>query len=572
MTRPDRGDIQRPPEFSSKESAIRRCAPILRGLAAFLVFACPLAAGAATLTVLHTSDLHGHVHPRDTLSDRDFGEGLARVATVARSVRQAGHPMLLLDSGDTIEGTPMQALVFRKGVGDGTDPTVRAMNRIGYDAMAVGNHEFDFGRERLEKSRREARFPWLSANIVSGDGRPAFPPYIVREIAGARVGILGLTTKNVPGWELASRIAGLKFLDTVETARRYVPVLRGKERCDVVIVITHQGFERDPETGEDRGTSEENQAYALATEVPGIDLLLTGHTHTDIAPRKLGGAWISQPGRYGNTLTRFDLSLSRQGKRWKIDSVKGRNLPMKGVAPDPEITAAVSVEHDAAMKALAEVVATLEAPVTAREARTADTALLDWLHAVQRRAGRAELSFASLLPGGLATWQAGPLTARQVNQFYPYENTLVTVRATGRQVRQALEAAARCVSGLALEEGRPVWKRNPAVWGYNCDTMEGAEYALDPTRPEGKRLLFLRRGGRDVGDEEVFTVAINSYRAAGGGGYSVWRDCPRISESQSGLRDLLLEDARSRKTLKLETDLNWSLSPALPEGKLNVSP
>ena len=156
--------------------------------------------------------------------------------------------------------------------------------------------------------------------------------------------------------------------------------------------------------------------------------------------------------------------------------------------------------------------------MSARGARTEDTALLDWLHAVQREQGKADLSFASLLPGSLPDWPAGPLTVAQIWAFYPYENTLVTLRATGRQVREALEAAGRCISGITAQDGRTVWLRNPAVWGYNCDTAEGIEYAIDPTRPEGKRLLVLKRNGKTVGDDEVFKVALNSYRAAGGGG------------------------------------------------------
>lgn len=522
---------------------------------------------AITLTVLHTSDLHGHVEAEDEIAERDFGEGLARIATAVREIRTQGRPVLLLDSGDTIQGTPMQALVAGAGAGDGTDPTIRAMNLLGYDAMAVGNHEFDFGLERLNRARREARFPWLSANIVDGKGAPAFQPYLVKTVAGVRVGILGLTTPNVPSWEPPDHIAGLRFEDTVETARRLVAVLRGRERCDLVIVLTHQGFERDPATGADRGSGDENQAYAIATRVEGIDLLLTGHTHTVIEPRRLGNAWISQPGRFGNVLTRFDVTLSRSHGRWKIDEISGRNLPMKAVPPDSKIAAAAAPEHGRAMEVLARPVATLEAPVAASDARVADTGLLDWLHSVQRREGKADLSFASLLPGSLPAWNAGPLTVRQVWAFYPYENALVTVRATGRQVREALEDAARCISGLALQDGAPVWKRNPAVWGYNCDTAEGVEYAIDPTRPEGRRVLFVRREGRNVGDDESFTVAINSYRASGGGGYPVWKSCPRVSTAAQPLRDLLLDDARARKTLKLEADRNWFLAPALPEGK-----
>ena len=519
-----------------------------------------------TLTVLHTSDLHGHVDPHDEIADRDYGEGLARVATAVATARSEGRPTLLLDSGDTIQGTPTQALVFKGSAGKGGDPTVRVMNRLGYAAMAVGNHEFDFGRQQLERSRSQARFPWLSANIVE-NGKPVFDPFVVLTIQGIRVGILGLTTKNVASWEPPSHVAGLQFQDTVEAARRYVPVLRGREHCDLVIVLTHQGFERDPVSGEDRGGSDENQAYAIATEVPGIDLLLTGHTHTVIDPRRLGTAWISQPGRFGNTVTRFDVTLEKKRGGWRVAEISGRNLPMKEVAPAADIVALVSPEHGAAMKTLAEPVATLEAAVVAGDARVADTGLLDWLHSVQRREGKADVSFASLLPGSLSPWPAGTLTVRQVWAFYPYENTLVTVRATGRQIREALEQAGRCISGISEQEGRMVWKRNTAVWGYNCDTAEGVEYAIDPTRPEGKRVLFLRRAGRPVGDEETLTVALNSYRAAGGGGYGVWKACPQVSTAERSLRELLLEDARHAKTLKLEADQNWFLAPSLPEGR-----
>ena len=203
-----------------------------------------------------------------------------------------------------------------------------------------------------------------------------------------------------------------------------------------------------------------------------------------------------------------------------------------------------------------------------RNARTGDNgrARLAPRRAAQEE-GQADLSFASLLPGSLPDWQAGPLTLRQVWAFYPYENSLVTVRATGRQVREALEAPAGACRGSRFRTESPVWKRNAAVWGYNCDTLDGADYALDPTRPKGKRLLFLRRNGRDVRDDETFTVAINSYRASGGGGYGVWRNCPAGRRLRSALRELLLEDARRRKTIELHANENWFLSPALPEGR-----
>ncbi len=526
-----------------------RAARILFGL---LLAAAPVPG--ATLTILHTSDLHGRVDPHDALADADLGEGLARVGAAVRRIRAEGGATLLVDSGDTIQGAPTQALVFSGRIGDGGDPIVRAMNLLGYDAMAVGNHEFDFGLERLEASRRQARFPWLSANTLGPDGEPAFAPYAVREIAGIRVGILGLVTPHVASWESPSLLGSLRFGDSVAAARKYVPILRGRERCDLVVVLAHESFEKDPATGRprERGAGGENQAYALATEVEGIDFLLSGHQHAVISPRRLGKTWISQPGRWGNTLTRYDVELEQQGGRWTVARVSGRNLPMKRVAPDPAIAAAVAAEQKATMDVLGEQVAVLESAVSAQGARRRDTALLDWLHGVQLAAGKAQLSFCSLLPASLPDWPAGPLTVRQVWAFYPYENGLVTVEATGRQVRAALERSAGCVV-------------RPDELGRNCDTLAGADYVLDLSKPAGHRVASLRRGGREIGDGELLRVAINSYRASGGGGYPMWKAARREAET-GNVRDLLIADARAKKRLRLEPDGNWTAVGGRPAG------
>ncbi len=514
--------------------------------ALLLVLAAADCASGATLTILHTSDLHGRVHPHDALADRDLGEGLARVAAAVKAIRAEGTPVLLLDSGDAIQGAPEQALAFSGHAGDGTDPIVRAMNLMGYDAMAVGNHEFDFGKARLERSRKEASFPWLSANTLGASGDPAFPPYVVREVGGVRVGILGLVTNQVGNWVSPALLEKLRFTEPVAAARRWVPVLRREERCDLVVVVTHQGFERDPATGSDSASvSGENRAYALATQVPGIDLLLTGHAHTIVNPRPLGSTWVSQPGRWGNTLTRYDLTLVQDGEAWKLTGVKGRSLPMKKILPDPEIVASAAVEHGAAMRALAEKVADLASPVSARRARYEDTALLDWLHAVQLREGGAQLSFCSLLPAQFDDWPAGPLTVRQIWQFYPYENSLVTLKATGREVRDALERSAECLA-------------NPTQRLRDCDTLEGAAYTLDPRLKKGHRVVSLTRGGRPIADTDTFTVALNSYRAGGGGGYGMWKRAERLRE-KGGLRDLLIADARAREKLRLEATGNWNV-------------
>jgi 2',3'-cyclic-nucleotide 2'-phosphodiesterase/3'-nucleotidase len=517
------------------------------GLALALALACagaPLRA--VTLTILHTSDLHGRVHPHDALEDRDLGEGLARIAAAVAAIRAEGHPTLLLDSGDTIQGAPSQALAFAGKAGDGSDPIVRTMNRIGYDAMAVGNHEFDFGTERLEKSRREAAFPFLSANVVAADGRPAFDAYAVRVVGDVRIGILGLTTTRVFAGSPPAA-PGVRFTDPVAAARRFVPILRAKERCDLVVVIAHQGFAPGFQPGAPVPGARDEEAYVLATEVSGIDLLLAGHTHTLVEPGRVGKTWVSEPGRWGNTLTRFDVTLTRSGERWTVTDISGRNLPMRGVAPDARTVEAVQAEQDATMRALGEVLARLDAPASASGVRSRDTGQLDWLHAVQL-AGSADLSFCSFQPRDPSDWPAGPLTARQVWAFYPYEDRVVTVRATGRQVRAALEHATDCLA-------------DPNALLFNCDTLEGAEYVLDLSRPRGRRVISLTRRGRAIADEDSFTVALNSFRATGAGGYAMWVKAPRLT-SGGNIRELLGADARRRGHLRLEADGNWRVVAA----------
>jgi len=280
----------------------------------------------AELTILHTSDLHGSVLPFNDYTNRPSDRGsLAQVATLVKEIRSAtDHPVMVLDSGDTLQGTPLEQFTHVRW-GE-PSPTIDAMNRIGYQAMAVGNHEFNFGLEVLERARKQAEFPFLSANILrEGTDETAFEPYAIFEQGPIRVGVLGLITPNVPGWEKAENYRGLVFEPMDTAARRWVPVLREKENCDVVVVLAHTGFERDPDSGEPDGTDHENFVWRL-TAVPGIDVLLTGHTHEDIPPRLVRGVFVAQPWARARMLTRIDLRLEKDEEGWQITDRRGENL------------------------------------------------------------------------------------------------------------------------------------------------------------------------------------------------------------------------------------------------------
>jgi len=524
---------------------------------------CATAAPAARLTLLHTSDLHGAVLAHDDLRDRPAPGGLVRVAAAVARIRAAAdHPVLLLDGGDTIQGSPLEELVHVEW-GE-PSPTVLAMNVLGYAAMAVGNHEFNFGIEVLRDAERQARFPFLAANVVdAATGEPAFRPYLVVEAGPLRVGVLGLTTSAIPRWELPDHYRGLRFAPMDEAARRWVPVLRGRERCDLVVVLAHTGFERDPDSGRELGGREENFAWRLA-HVPGIDVLLTGHTHRNLPPRRVAGTIVSQPGARARYLTRIDLELERRGGRWRLVRWSGSNLDLAEGDLDPVLAARFEPLHRRVAAALDEPVGETTAPLSVRGCRLGDCAALDLIHAAQLEASGAELSLASILSDRTPELPPGPIPRRWVRALYPYANWPVVVRLTGAQLRDILEHAARYDDGLECPPGRPcVLLADADVRRYNVDTVEGMEYRVDPTAPEGHRIWALRFRGRPLDLHAVFTVVCNSYRAAGGGGFPHLAEAEVVWRGSEPMWKVLEAYLARHRPLAPAASGNWVIAPRL---------
>ncbi len=196
------------------------------------------------ITILGTTDLHGNINPVDYYTDKPDNRGLAKIATLIKRARKEEPNLLLIDSGDTIQGSPLESFHNRKN-NQPPDPMMLVMNSLHYDLMTVGNHEYNFGLKVLEKARSEARFPWISANTYeTGTNKTHYQPYVIREVAGVRIGILGLTTPGIPNWDNAPNYAGLEFREPVSEAKKWIPLLRKKERADVVIIAMHMGFPR----------------------------------------------------------------------------------------------------------------------------------------------------------------------------------------------------------------------------------------------------------------------------------------------------------------------------------------
>ena len=550
-------------DFGLVMTGVLARAGVVLGAALMVLASVGVAADApesARLTILHTSDLHGAVLPYNDFADAPSTQGsLAQVATLVKEIRETTeHPVLLLDSGDTIQGTPFEQFIHVRW-GE-PSPTIEAMNRIGYQAMAVGNHEFNFGLGVLRGAEAKAEFPFLSANTVDeATGKPAFPPFQVLEVGPLRVGILGLTTPNIPGWEKEENFRGLIFEAMDAAARRWVPVLRDEERCDLVVALAHTGFERDLSSGEPDGTEHENSAWRL-TEVPGIDLLLTGHTHEDISPRLVNGVIVSQPRARAQLVTRIDLSLEERPSGWEIVRWSGENLPTGTVEPDPALIAAFAPGHERVVAALDGPAGEVTDAVRVDRCRLADCSAVDLIHVVQLEASGAELSLAALLNSHTPQLRPGPVSWRWIHSFYTYPNTLVAVRLNGAQVLDILEHALRFYDGLRCspEDGCTVLT-DAAIPHYNVDNMSGLSYRIDPTRPEGSRVRDLRYRGFPLDPNADFTLVCNSYRAAGGGLYPHLAEAEVIWRSSAEMTDLIGLYLNHHRPWRPAVDDNWRI-------------
>jgi 2',3'-cyclic-nucleotide 2'-phosphodiesterase/3'-nucleotidase len=517
--------------------------------------------------VLHTTDLHGSLAAWDDWADRPASRGLERLATLVRAARADSVPTVLVDAGDALHGSPLVS-IWREGPRERPEPVVAAMNALEYDALALGNHEFDAGRAELDSARARARFAFLAANVVDAQtGRPAWGSAIVREFDGARIGILGLTTPAVPQLIDSSLVAGLAFLDPLEVARREIARLRGVERCHAIVAVLHSGLERDPAArgGEARSRPgdipSENLAYRLAYEVPGLDVVILGHTHQVIASTAVGGAILTQAGAHGGALGRVELRFTRGSTLadWKLE---GRTASVAvvtdSVASDSAMRELVAPYAAATREALDRVVARTEARLGAPYGRLGDNPLWRIIHRCQLESSGADVSLAALFDPAQVI-EPGPIRRRDLMRLYPYDNTLGVVALSGADLRAALEHAASMLNEYAWDGATPVHR--PDVPGFQFDAAHGVEYELDLTRPIGSRVRNLRWKGQPLDPRATLRVATSSYRLAGGGDYLPLRRARRIWRSPQAMPELLVRWAGAKGELRADGEASWTLLP-----------
>lgn len=455
------------------------------------------------LSIIVTSDLHG-----------EYG----RFQTIAEEIRRR-KPDLLIDNGDFLQGSVLHA--YHQAHPHLPHPMIQLANDLGYDCAIFGNHEFQDPPEAVRAMREACRFPWISCNI--GDFAE---PYFIKTIRGIKVAVLGVTTHHAPLWDEFGTMEGLRFERALEAVKRWVPRIRAVEQPDFLIVSYHGGFAEDPDGAWtfDRHTGE-NEALAML-DIPGIDLLVTGHQHLWLQGERNGTPYV-QPGSHGHGFAA--ITATRRDGRW---SVRIEQVPVSEEGPLPS--------HVEAW--LEEEIGVVPQDLAWRDPLAILTAgghpYLDWFHRFQRTVTGAELSVTELFfkdSGGFH----GRVTRRDIRANYPRDHKLVVLELAGTAIHDALE---RNAAALALNEKREIdyaYRVDPRSFHpYLHDFWGGLTFQMDLARPVGSRISNVLVHGKPLKPDRTYTVAMNSYRALGNE-FPMYKGARKRLESAERVPELL---------------------------------
>ncbi len=454
-------------------------------------------AGLASIRILFTNDIHGQVLPAEDKKDPELMKGgLSNLASVIKE-KKTEAPSLLLDGGDWAQGTYIGGM-------DKGQTVMKVLNELGYDAAVVGNHDFDWGLKALDKMIQTADFPILGANIVDkkGDILPGTKPYIMKEINGVKTGIIGIGSEKTANDTAAENTVGINFEDAAKTVKKYKSELE-KQGADMIIVLSHNGPEADA---------------AMASEVKGIDVIVSAHSHAVInPPKKVGDTLIVQAGSKGFNLGQLDLQYDP--KTDKVVSYESKMNPINSntSSPDPQVEKVLAPIIEDVNKVMGEVVGSTSV-FLARRGKFPETIMGNIITDSMRAATGAEVAFTN--SGGIrADIKEGEITYGDVYNVLPFDNGLVTMELTGRQLKGVMEESA----------------------GRKRGTIEvsGMKMDIDPRRGDGQRCYNITVNGEPLDLNRVYKVATADFLAGGSNGYTDLTQGKNVKDENMLMRDAL---------------------------------
>ncbi|MFA9560151.1 bifunctional UDP-sugar hydrolase/5'-nucleotidase [Evansella sp. AB-rgal1] len=455
------------------------------------------------IAIVHTNDLHGRVLYNPEIREMGFG----KIAQIVENTRDSYENTFVFDMGDTFHGT--NYVNFNRGM-----TAIAAMNAIGYDAMVPGNHDFNYGQDRLLEISDALEFPIVSANVLKEEGE-YLPPYEILERNGKSFALIGMVATDTPEKTHPDGVRGLSFEDEVEYTQMYVDQL--KDEVDHIIVLSHSGFYTDER---------------IAEQVDGVDLILGGHSHTTIeTPRKIGGTYVTQAYEHGKAVG-FTTMLFYNDELIGINGHLKRDSDQ--LQEQPDIAGLLETYKAEVEEALEEVIGTVDVYLDgAREhVRIQETNLGNMVSDAQRDYLDTDIAFTN---GGniRASLNPGEVKVADIYTVLPFDNTLVKLELTGDQILRSLEHSVRLY---------------PSQNGGFLH-VSGMTFSFQPANPAGERVVEVIVGGEPLELERTYTVATNDFLAAGGDGYTMFGEGRLVANTGELLSTVMINYIADQKPI-----------------------
>ncbi|WP_324655951.1 bifunctional 2',3'-cyclic-nucleotide 2'-phosphodiesterase/3'-nucleotidase [Bacillus cereus] len=580
------------------------------------------------LRILETSDIHVNLMNYDYYQTKtDNKVGLVQTATLVNKAREEVKNSVLFDDGDALQGTPLGDYVANK-IKDPknrvdpsyTHPLYRVMNLMKYDVISLGNHEFNYGLDYLKEVTSKAKIPVINSNVYrddhdgndENDEHYFDRPYHILEKevvdeAGqkqiVKIGVMGFVPPQIMNWDKANLEGQVKAKDIVQTAKKLVPEMKA-QGADIIVALAHSGVDK---SGYNEGM--ENSSFYLATEVPGVNAVLMGHSHTEVKD-VFNGVPVVMPGVFGSNLGIIDMQLKKVNGKWEVqkDQSKPQLRPIadsKGnplVASDQKLVNEIKDEHEKTIEYVNTHVGKTKAPINSYFSLVQDDPSVQIVTNAQKWYVEQELkkpeyekikdipvlsAGAPFKAGGRngATYYtdipAGTLAIKNVADLYVYPNTLYAVKVNGAQVKEWLEMSAGQFNQIDTKKTEEQPLVNIGYPTYNFDILDGLKYEIDVTQPakydkDGKvvnananRIVNMTYEGKPVADNQEFIVATNNYRGSS-------QTFPGVSkgevvyQSQDETRQIIVKYMQKIKDIDPAADQNWTFKPIVAD-KLNTT-
>lgn len=549
----------------------------------FLITFLTMSAGSKNhVAIAYTTDVHGAYFPVNYITMQPAEGCLASIKTAIDSIRHSlgKNNVLLLDNGDFLQGQPT---VYYYNYIDTVSPHISSQiyNFMGYDATTVGNHDIETGHAVYDRWRAQNKMPMLAANVIDvKTGKPYFQPYAVFERGGLKIAVLGMLTPAIPCWLPEVLWSGLRFDDMTESARKWVPYIKETEKPDILIGLFHSGHDELKTTG----STVENASVKVAQEVPGLDAVLMGHDHqlyqADIVNIAGDTVKVLNPANNARFMGLVNISYERDSK----GKIKSKNLStslidVRHTTPDSLYLGTFAPQMEIITDFVNRRLGSADEDMNVQDAFFGPSSFMTLLHQLQLSISGADISFAAPLSFN-AVIKKGPVRVSDMFSLYKYENMLYTMRLTGKEIKDYLEHSYNLWTQKIDSQQRHLINfasDNPSLTdnrlknpSYNFDSAAGIDYTVDITKPKGDRICIKRLSdGREFSLDSIYSVAVNSYRANGGGdhftkgaGIPSYELSGRvIRATERDLRYYLIKEIEKNPEIKVCVMPNWSFIP-----------